>query len=475
VAVRTQDRSEPAGTPRGLVVVGDMMLDRDVIGEADRLSPEAPVPVVEVGGRKARPGGAGLAAMLAARSRGWTVTLLTACGFDDEGDEVRRMLHDAGIGVVNLAVRGRTAVKSRIRVRDRTLLRFDEEPGPPTLGPLPAAAEDALYKARAVLVCDYGRGVTAHPALRSAIAESAARVPVVWDPYPRGSVPVEGVALVVPNNAEARQAVSTVEGVGLAADVQRARRLLREWPVRQVAVTRGAAGALLVQDFESAPLVIPAESAVGSDECGAGDSFAVAATLSLGRGRTPSEAVSDAVQAASRYVARGGPAGLSADIGAGPPGDIPDAATVAARVRASGGRVVATGGCFDLLHVGHLSLLESARRLGDCLVVCLNSDESVTRLKGPDRPLMPHQERAAMLLALGCVDAVTIFGEETPAQALAAVRPDIYVKGGDYAIGRLPEQPLVESWGGQVVVVPYLQGRSTTSLIKAAGRQTSDR
>jgi rfaE bifunctional protein nucleotidyltransferase chain/domain len=143
-----------------------------------------------------------------------------------------------------------------------------------------------------------------------------------------------------------------------------------------------------------------------------------------------------------------------------------DALALAARVRATGGTLVATGGCFDLLHRGHVSLLQQARQLGDCLVVCLNSDVSVRRLKGPPRPLVTASDRAAVLAALSCVDAVIVFDEATPTRVLGLLRPQVYVKGGDYAIAGLPERTVVEEHGGQVVLVPYLDGRSTTSLIE---------
>ncbi|MGW5673319.1 D-glycero-beta-D-manno-heptose 1-phosphate adenylyltransferase, partial [Micromonospora sp. NPDC003776] len=142
-----------------------------------------------------------------------------------------------------------------------------------------------------------------------------------------------------------------------------------------------------------------------------------------------------------------------------------------ARVRADGGTVVATGGCFDILHAGHLSTLQAARRLGDCLVVCLNSDRSVRRLKGPERPVNREEDRARLLAALDCVDAVVVFDEPTPHQVLARLRPDVWVKGGDYAgdgAPELPEAELVHRWGGKVVTVPYLEGRSTTGTISAA-------
>jgi rfaE bifunctional protein nucleotidyltransferase chain/domain len=146
----------------------------------------------------------------------------------------------------------------------------------------------------------------------------------------------------------------------------------------------------------------------------------------------------------------------------------PSAAEVVRRVRAAGGTVVATGGCFDLLHAGHVATLEAARRLGDCLIVCLNSDASVRRLKGEGRPLVPERDRVRVLEALGAVDAVTVFGQDTPHAVLDAIRPDVWVKGGDYAAPALPETELLAGWGGQVVVVPYLAGRSTTRLVETA-------
>jgi rfaE bifunctional protein nucleotidyltransferase chain/domain len=148
----------------------------------------------------------------------------------------------------------------------------------------------------------------------------------------------------------------------------------------------------------------------------------------------------------------------------------PDAFAVAERVRARGGTVVATGGCFDLLHAGHVGLLESARRIGDCLIVCLNSDASLTRLKGPGRPLNPVADRVRVLEALGSVDAVAVFEEDTPEELLRRLRPDVWVKGGDYSVQDLPEAEALRAWGGQAVVLPYLDGRSTTLLARRAAR-----
>jgi rfaE bifunctional protein nucleotidyltransferase chain/domain len=228
--------------------------------------------------------------------------------------------------------------------------------------------------------------------------------------------------------------------------------------VGQVAVTRGARGAVLVQDQDGHPLVVPARPVAG-DTCGAGDVFAVALAQQLGLGHLPSQAMSAAVEAAGAFVE--GSTWPAPKFGAEE-----DALVVAARIRARGGRIVGAGGCFDLLHPGHLSLLQQARALGDCLIVCLNSDASVARLKGKGRPVVAQDGRSAILRALSCVDGVLVFEEDTPDRALEALRPDMWVKGGDYAGRRVPESDLVERWGGQVVVVPYLAGRSTTALIE---------
>jgi len=201
----------------------------------------------------------------------------------------------------------------------------------------------------------------------------------------------------------------------------------------------------------------------------------VAAALT--RGAVLSEAVTQAVGAASAYVAAGGAAAWRPGSASRPePAVIGlSAALAAARAaRLRGGTVVATGGCFDLLHVGHLSTLRAARQLGDCLIVCLNSDRSVRALKGPTRPVVPQSDRARLVAALDCVDAVVTFDELTPERVLDQLRPDVWVKGGDYFLDgpdgepALPEAELVQRWGGQTVVVPYLSGRSTTRLIAAA-------
>jgi rfaE bifunctional protein nucleotidyltransferase chain/domain len=323
-----------------------------------------------------------------------------------------------------------------------------------------------------VLVSDYGRGLTAADDVRDALAGLG--VPVVWDPHPRGAEPVPGVRVATPNRAEAAHFMPLVEGDGLSGLATRAAALARRWQASGVAVTLGSAGAMLCDDT-GLPLVVPAVPVADADPCGAGDCFAATVAACLADGALPSEAVTEAVAAASAFVA--GDRELELDVRHSGPDPLPgndfgrQAEKLVAAVRARGGTVVATGGCFDLLHAGHVRLLEAARALGDCLVVCLNSDDSVRRLKGPDRPLVEAADRAGVLLALGAVDAVVVFDEDTPAAALERLRPDIFAKGGDYTLDALPEAALVAGWRGQTVILPYIEGRSTTRILEEALRR----
>ena len=484
-------------TARTLVVVGDAFLDRDLIGRAERLCPEAPVPVVDLddGDERTRPGGAGLAALLAAGD-GRPVVLVTALGDDQPGAEVARLLAEAGVELVDVGLDGPTPEKTRVLADGRLVVRVDRGGEPAAPRAWTAEAAQALADAGAVLVADYGRGVAAQAGLREAVGGLPPRVPVVWDPHPRGPAPVPGVRLATPNRREAASLVAEVEGDSLAADAARARLLADRWHAAAVAVTRGAAGAVL-WGGDGPPLAVPAPPAGGggrapADACGAGDRFAATAAAALADGNLPSEAVTLAVAAASTYVAAGGAAGVARSSngaarasqprapgarhacvppgGCTGPGAPPDAEALARRVRAGGGTVVATGGCFDVIHAGHVRMLEAARALGDCLIVCLNSDDSVRRLKGAGRPFVPADDRVAVLRSLGCVDAVAVFGEDTPEAVLESLQPHLFVKGADYRADDLPEALALARWGGQAVVVPFLEGRSTSSLVETLGR-----
>ncbi|WP_239133384.1 PfkB family carbohydrate kinase [Rugosimonospora africana] len=498
---------------RPIVVVGDALLDRDVVGQVDRICPDAPAPVFEESQAFDRPGGAALAAALLAEY-GRPVRLVAAIGADPAGDRLRELLESAGVEVVALPYRGSTPEKIRLCAGPQVLMRMDRgSPGQP-LDP-DGGLDVAFADAGAIVVSDYGRGVAGLASVRAAVAASTVLRPVVWDPHPRGPAPVPGVRLVTPNESEvlatagnsargnlaggnphdagtgggrhrAPDAPDTgPDGSGstgfghrfstLAVAANRAR---ERWRVRAVTVTLGADGALLAHGGAT-PMVVPAPVRADADSCGAGDRFAGAAAAALADGSLLSEAVQSAVADAATFVAAGAARGYARrSTGAVPRSatevSVEAALAMAAATRGAGGTVVATGGCFDLLHAGHVATLEAARALGDCLIVCLNSDHSVRSLKGPDRPLVSQDDRARLVAALGCVDVVAVFDELTPEPLLARLRPDVWVKGGDYFLDDpddrpvLPEAELIRSWGGQSVVVPYLANHSTSGLIRSA-------
>jgi rfaE bifunctional protein nucleotidyltransferase chain/domain/rfaE bifunctional protein kinase chain/domain len=440
-----------------LVVVGDALLDLDLTGEVERICPDAPVPVLDVVDARRRPGGAGLAAVLARRSTSRPVTLMTAIGDDAAGATLRELLADAGVDLVDLGSAVPTVQKVRVGSSGQRLLRLDLGHHPDELVDLRPGAE-VLERGAAVLVSDYGR----HPVMRDRLAGATASVPVVWDPHPRGPQPVRGCRLVTPNEAEAH-ALAAAPGTGVAAAVERAERLRSCWEAHSVAVTCGRRGAVLVG--AGAPLAVPVTRGAvdASDACGAGDAFASLAALALADGHLVSDAVVAAVQGASDFVAGGGAGAIGWDAADGP-------SFRPAPPRAERPAVVATGGCFDLLHAGHIATLQAARGLGDRLVVLVNSDRSIARLKGPGRPLQPEADRVAILRSLGCVDEVRVFEEDTPLAALEVLRPALFVKGGDYSVETLPETPVLARWGGRTVTVPYLSGRSTSRIVSEASR-----
>lgn len=466
-----------------LVVVGDTLLDRDLVGNATRLSPDAPVPVICGLRESRRPGGAGLAALLAAREAhdsGTDVVFVTVLA-DDEGGHLLRQMLDGRVELVAGPSIDPTTEKVRVRSGGQSLLRMDREEHSGEPVRITPRMRDVVEQAGVVLVSDYGRGLPAVPQLRAVVQRVAQRRPVVWDPHPCGSTPVRQVRMATPSLAEAvaLSGLSDADSDGggdLALAARSARALVHRWDASSVAVTLGQTGALLDTGGGN-PRLLPAPDVPCMDPCGAGDQFAAAAAVALHRGALPMEAVGMAVSAAARFVAMGGAAQV---LDWDDPPEQPElspsvsARDVVARVRARNGTVVATGGCFDLLHAGHVATLQEARRLGDCLLVCLNSDRSVRRIKGPHRPIVPQHDRARLLSALGCVDVVEIFDEDTPERLLSELKPDLWVKGGDYSEPTLPESELVRSWGGQVVILPYLSGRSTTRLARSAASSFRD-
>ena len=491
-----------------ITVVGDVLLDADLHGVSTRTMPDSAAPVVDVARTDHRPGGAGLAARMLADD-GHDVTLVTVLGNDVRAAMLRTMLADVRIVAATSA--RPTPVKRRVFVEGRALARLDEDcvtaddrdgdgtSSSPAAGTAdvvdPRGIADALAEAESVLVSDYGRGLTADPSLRGALADAAARTPLVWDPHPRGTAPVAGTAVATPNRAEARCAS------GAATPPEAAALLLDLWPVDAAVITLESDGAVLHSSSDraaDATHLSPRPRTSDGDPCGAGDRFASALAAALAAGRALPDAVDASVETAAAWIAAGGVGSVhdrsacspairthctaetaasgtavrstGAEQSTGPDRAESDVLRVLASVRASGGTIVATGGCFDLLHAGHVRTLTHARALGDALIVCLNADASVHRLKGDGRPIIGEDDRAELLRSLDCVDAVVVFDEDTPHAVLERLRPDLWVKGGDYDADSLPEAQLVHGWGGRTATVPFHPARSTTHLADALTR-----
>lgn len=470
-------------TPR-LCVIGDALLDIDWEGEVRRVCRDAPAPVVDAPTERARPGGAGLSAVLAAEA-GADVTLVTALSADEDGRRLAHLLSRAGVTIVDLGLPGPTPVKLRLRSGAQSLARVDRGCEPLVRpGRWTRAAGHAAAVADAILVSDYGRGIAALPTVAGGVPGGDPGPPLVWDPHSSGPRPPARAALVTPNEEEARLLAGEQQSASPAGSVPALVDLtggLADQLGCPVAVTAGARGAVLAER-DALPVVVPTLPAQG-DVCGAGDAFSAHAALALADGASPRRSVEAGVAAAHAFVAGRGflAGGAASSPRPGPqPGTAPGGGTVIPLVaapglapsdhvaRRAGGVVVAAGGCFDVLHAGHVRLLEQARRLGDHLVVLLNGDASVRALKGPGRPLNTLEDRAAVLRSLACVDDVIGFDEATPCSALADLQPHLFVKGADYEGADIEEREVMARWGGQVVLVPLVEGRSTTRLIHVA-------
>lgn len=482
-----------------VVVLGDALLDGWLSGPARRLGRDGPVPVVELAESHDAPGGAGnSAANLAAL--GATVELITVFGADADATTLRGLLHAAGVRTgLSTTEPGRpTPVKRRLMAGGHPVARYDTGPDgaplPAARAAVAAAVESALGDGRlgdgqvdAVLVADYGLGVLG-PEVRAVLTRLRGRIPllVVDGRSPAGWADLHP-DVMTPNAAEAAALI----GVAPPRDPDG-----REgWVLHHRAALVAAAGGadLLVTLDTDGAVRLPGDAAVAAQRttarpaveakaCGAGDTFAAGYTAALAAGAEPEAALALAQAAADVVVTRAGTAvcstgALAARLAAADRGGLVatrDLAAIVADHRARGHRVVFTNGCFDVLHRGHVAYLRQARALGDLLIVALNDDASVARLKGPERPVNPLIDRAGVVGALDCVDLVTAFAQDTPAELIELVRPDVYTKGGDYTPQMLPETPIVERLGGEVRVLDYLSDHSTTAIvgrIRAGGRR----
>ncbi len=468
-----------------VVVVGDLLLDRYVTGAVMRISPEAPIPVLRVERDETRLGGAGSVANNLA-VLGAKVVLVGVLGDDEAVRVARDRAAAAGIRLAAPAAAGRpTSLKTRHLARSHSIpqqvLRVDSEVTEPISGALErevlAALEAELAGADAAFVSDYAKGCLTDAILARLFAwgRETSR-PVVVDPKGEEFARYRGATCVTPNREEARLAT----GIRIAslADAERAAdRLLADLDLRFALITLDRDG-MFLKDRSGAAEHFPTTPREVFDVTGAGDMVLSVLGLVLAGGGTPAEAADLANVAAGLEVERVGvvpitreeiAARLNGSRGPRPGTKIvprAEAAALAARLRATGRRVVFTNGCFDVLHAGHVRYLRSARALGDVLIVGLNSDAGVRRLKGEGRPVNPFADRAEVLAALEAVDHVVEFAEDVPTRLIEEVIPDFLVKGEDWRDKGVEGREFVEEHGGKVILTPLVEGRSTTSMIE---------
>ena len=468
-----------------VLVVGDLMLDCYYWGDVRRISPEAPVPVVKVNEKTFSLGGAGnVAANLS--GLGCTALVIGLVGQDAASRQVKDLLASFKIEDHCLTDSNRpTTTKTRIMASKQQVVRLDEEDGSDigteTAQRLLSTAANMLSHVNAVILSDYGKGMFASLDFIQAMIGACKKedVPVFVDPKGRRWERYAGATCITPNTAELALAAGTQ--VKAESDlIPVARDFRRRLALERLLVTRGPRGMALFGD-DASPVIIAARTREVFDVSGAGDTVIATLAACVAAGMNFSDAASVANTAAGIVVGQLGtqpvrwhvlerdlaeesqrkPASTMWKVA-----DIHEATTRLSRWRQSDQRIVFTNGCFDLLHPGHVSLLHQARHLGDRLIVGLNTDASIQRLKGDQRPILQGQDRAAILSALEDVDMVVFFDEDTPLNLIDQLKPDILVKGADYRVEDVVGKAIVESYGGQVCLVEILQGHSSTAIAR---------
>ena len=470
--MNTQD----PGTSARILVVGDVMLDYFYEGSTHRISPEAPVPVVHVKNQFARLGGAAnVAANI--KALGGHVRLLGLIGQDTAGKELQALLQKQDIEDGLIEVPGsRTITKLRVMSRNQQMVRLDQEDGFSQANPeqLLSKFREALSTCDWVVLSDYAKGALQQTAQLIALARSMGK-PVIVDPKGTNYQKYAGAFMVTPNMSEFEAVVGACPSE--LDMVSKAQQLQASLGLHALLITRSEHGMSLF-DESASHWHIPTMAREVFDVTGAGDTVIATLSVCLAKGHSLREAVQKSNIAAGIAVGKVGTACVTFDeinsfalehSQLGTQAKMMNQSELlswVARQKQKSKKVVMTNGCFDLLHPGHVDYLENARAMGDCLVVAVNSDASVAQLKGPKRPIMPLEVRLRMLSALECVSAVVAFDTETPRDLIAQVLPHILVKGGDYEGKTIAGASEVEKAGGEVHLVSFLEGFSSSSLIE---------
>ncbi len=472
----------PDFTKASVLVVGDLMLDRYWHGSTERISPEAPVPVVHVGEVEERPGGAGNVALNIA-AVGGNALVAGLIGKDEAGERLTHILEQAGITCrLTMLEQKPTITKLRVISRHQQLIRLDFEDGfdqQQTSGLSKSLASD-LSATGAVILSDYGKGTLSQVEELIKQCQSAGK-PVLIDPKGNNFERYRGATLITPNMHEFEMVVGKCRND--AELEQKGNALIQKLDLDGLLITRSEQGMTLLQRDQE-PLHLPAQAREVFDVTGAGDTVISLLAACLAAGMSLPHATSLANLAAGIVVSKLGTATVSVRELQDAlhaehilEGGIVDEDMLIAQVEAAkrrGEKVIMTNGCFDILHSGHVAYLQQARREGDRLIVAVNTDETVKALKGEDRPVNTLERRMHVLAALECVDWVVPFTEETPTRLICEVKPDVLVKGGDNDPDKIPGGECVRQAGGEVKVLTYIENVSTTGIISTI-RSRSDK
>lgn len=469
---------------RTALVIGDLMLDRYLIGEVERISPEAPVPVVLLKQENERAGGAAnVAANLSLL--GIRTTMAGIIGDDAEGRALLDMLRELNIDSAIVTSQQRpTVTKTRILGGHQQMMRLDKESRLAFTESENNALHEQVSQAIAqkpdvIILSDYAKGVLSDALCQAVIAQAKALgIPVLADPKGRDYTKYQGATALTPNKKETSEACG-VDAMDTDRLLQAAADLRDRLGLAFLAVTRGEEGISLLEQNET--IHIPAAAKQVFDVSGAGDTVIATLAAGLVHGLSHRQAFELANIAAGIVVGKVGTvpvnreellAELISQDSVEQADKICELETLLGRVRQwrqQKKRIVFTNGCFDLLHAGHVTYLEAARKTGDKLILGLNTDRSVSALKGPSRPVIHEADRARVLAALEAVDAVILFDEDTPLQLIDAIRPDVIVKGSDYSEDQVVGGKEVKSWGGKVALIDIVPGRSTSNIIEKLG------
>lgn len=463
------------------LVIGDLMLDEYLWGKAERISPEAPVQVVDVLREDLRLGGAGNVSnnLLAL---GCKVSVASVIGNDENGAALLEVFNRTGIAYTGIFMETgrRTGRKTRVLAANQQIVRIDRESRTPLSPDMEESLcqwlRDNIQNFDILLVSDYLKGVLTRPVLETLITTARQmEIPVLVDPKGTDYQKYCGATILTPNRKEAEAAsgiaIHDDETLKNAADI-----LKSTIQLENLLITRSEEGMSLFTS-SGEHLHIPTVAREVFDVTGAGDTVLAVLACGLAGGLNMAESAWLSNIAAGIAVAKLGTSIVTpAEIIAAVAQDHPDSdskiknrdvlAEITAAERAKGRQIVFTNGCFDLLHAGHVKYLQAARRLGDILILGLNSDSSVRRLKGPKRPLICEEERGHLMAALDCIDYVCLFNEDTPLELITALKPHILVKGGDYTIDGVVGKEIVEANGGRVELIPFVDGKSTTNIIE---------